>query len=205
MIVTRRRRKPFPWKRIAAPLLVIAVIVAAFVWAPSRDWMAKGPLSSVFRAVQPAVATFNPQNAKIAALQKQLAADNTQIEGLDKQVSTLQTQLSAAQQNVAPAPAPAPQRRVASAQNTTSAGAPGLTQSGGSDLAAQATPDMRRTASVWAAMDPEAAAKVVQRLPDYYVARIFAIMSPDSAGAILESLPPSDAARLTQDHPELQH
>lgn len=203
MIVTRRRRKPFRWKRIAAPLLVLAVIAAAFVWAPSRTWIFKGPLSPVFRNLQPTVATLSLQNAKIAALQKQLGADNTQIESLNKQISSLQTQLSAAQQS-AVVPTPVPHRAVAAAQ--TSSPAPAFAQSGsGSDLSGQATPDMRRTASVWAAMDPEAAAKVVQRLPDYYVARIFAIMSPDAAGAILENLPASDAARLTEDHPELQH
>jgi flagellar motility protein MotE (MotC chaperone) len=54
-------------------------------------------------------------------------------------------------------------------------------------------------------MDADAAAKVVQRLPDAYVARIFAIMPADSVGAILENLPAAYAARLTQDRPELNH
>jgi flagellar motility protein MotE (MotC chaperone) len=62
---------------------------------------------------------------------------------------------------------------------------------------------MRRTAAIWAAMDAESAAKVVQKLPDDYVARVFALMSPDSVGAILENLPAAYSARLTQEHPQL--
>jgi flagellar motility protein MotE (MotC chaperone) len=62
---------------------------------------------------------------------------------------------------------------------------------------------MRRTAAVWAAMDAESAAKVVQKLPQDYVARVFALMSPDAVGAILENLPASYAAQITQEHPQL--
>jgi hypothetical protein len=74
----------------------------------------------------------------------------------------------------------------------------------GSDLSANATPDMKRTADYWAAMDPENAAKVVVRLPTPYVARILALMPPEAAGTILDNLPPSFAAKLTQEKPELK-
>jgi len=53
-------------------------------------------------------------------------------------------------------------------------------------------------------MDSESAAKVVQKLPDAYVARIFALMPPDTVGAILENSPSVYAAQLTQEHPELK-
>ncbi|TAM57847.1 hypothetical protein EPN52_12045, partial [bacterium] len=56
---------------------------------------------------------------------------------------------------------------------------------------------VERTAKVWDQMDPEAAAKIAQRLPDVYVARVFAQMDPDQVAEILGSLPAKTAARLT--------
>lgn len=214
MIVTRRRRKPFPWKRILTPIGFLALFTALFVWQPSRDWIVDGPAAPLWRTLHPVFApiaapfdamgqmhTIASQNAQIADLQKQLVDSRSQIGDRDKQISDLQTQLNAAQQEAAVSKASA--NHVRPAVHSASA-ASGSVQMG-SDLASQATPDMRRTASVWAAMDADAAAKVVERLPDDYVARIFAIMPPDSVGAILESSPASYAARLTRDRPELQH
>jgi flagellar motility protein MotE (MotC chaperone) len=63
---------------------------------------------------------------------------------------------------------------------------------------------MRRTAQYWASMEPENAAKLAQRLSPVYVARILSLMQPDSVGAILDALPANYAAKLTQEHPELQ-
>ena len=63
---------------------------------------------------------------------------------------------------------------------------------------------MRRTAQVWANMDATNAAKVVQRLPIPYVARVLALMSPDDAGAILDAVPPAFAAQVTQENPQLK-
>jgi flagellar motility protein MotE (MotC chaperone) len=198
MIVTRKRRKPFPWKRVLLPAAAIALLAAALSWAPSRNWIATGPLAPVWK---PVAAPFNSieeaqtisaQNAQIAELRKQLQQARADVADRDKQISQLQTQVNDAQQQAVVASAAKP---AAPAAQASAAPAP--------DLSAQGTPDMRRTAAVWSAMDSEAAAKVVQKLPQDYVARVFALMSPDSVGAILENLPASYAARLTQEHPEL--
>lgn len=205
MIVTRQRKKPFPWKRVLLPAAAIALLVAALSWAPSRTWIATGPLAPVWKAASPVwkpiaapfdaagqARTVSAQSAQIADLQKQLQQARADITDRDKQISQLQTQVNDAQQQAAVASAAKPPAPVAQAS---AAPAP--------DLGTQGTPDMRRTAQVWSAMDSEAAAKIVQRLPQDYVARVFALMSPDSVGAILENLPASYAARLTQEHPEL--
>lgn len=219
MIVTRQRRKAFPWRRVLLPLAAAALLAAALVWTPSRSFVVNGPLAPVLRAVSPAwnSATaplhFEAQNKvigeqtqKIAALQKQLDAASKQTADRDKQVSALQTQVNDAQQQLALRPSPATPAPPKSAAQSAVAGAvaPGAAAPAGSDLGSGATPDMRRTAQVWAAMDAEAAAKVVQRLPVAYVARVFAVMAPDSVGPILEAVPPAYAAQLTREHPELQ-
>lgn len=206
MIVTRRRRKPFPWKRVLPAAIAIALLVGVFAWAPSRNWIAKQPVMTPVMKPFDAVGqmqTINSQNAQIASLQKQLEDARNQIADGDKQISGLQTQLNSAQQEAALAQAAKPQPRATPVQSGT--GTASTAAQNATDLSSQATPDMRRTADVWAAMDAESAAKVVQKLPDDYVARIFALMSPDSVGAILENLPPAYAARLTRDRPELAH
>ncbi len=53
-------------------------------------------------------------------------------------------------------------------------------------------------------MQPENAAKVVQRLPIPYVAEVLALMSPDDAGSILDAVPPAFAAQVTQENPSLK-
>ncbi len=197
MIVTRRRRKPFPWKRVLIPSVIIALLVAALWWTPSRTWIVDRPVFKPIAKLFDPVAqqqTIKSQDAQLSELQQRLAAANSQIADRDKETSKLQTQLNDAQQQAAVTSVPLKQKPLpqASAQPTAAA----------NDLSAQGTPDMRRTAQVWGAMDSEAAAKIVQKLPTDYVARVFALMSPDSVGAILENLPPAYAARLTQEHPE---
>ena len=214
MIVTRRRRKVFPWKRVFMPIGFVALFTALFVFQPSRDWIVDGPPAPLWRVLHPVFApitkpfdvaaqmqTISSQNGQISDLQKQLEDARAQLADRDKQISQLETQVNAAQQDAAAAKASA-NRSSRPVRSIASTDGPNQT---GSDLAAQATPDMHRTASVWSAMDAEAAAKVVQRLPDDYVARIFAIMAPDSVGTILENTPAAYAARLTRDRPELQH
>lgn len=209
MIVTRQRKKPFPWKRVLPPIAALALLAAALWWTPSRTWIATGPLAPVWNAASPVwkpiaapfVAagqerTIESQNSQITSLQKQLADTRAQVNADDKQISKLQTQVNDSQQQVALAQATKSKAATAPAPAAQASAAP-------ADLSAQATPDMRRTAAVWAAMDSEAAAKIVQKLPQDYVARIFALMSPDAVGAILENLPATYAAHLTQEHPEL--
>jgi flagellar motility protein MotE (MotC chaperone) len=208
MIVTRRRKKPFPWRRVLLPAVAVALLVAALSWAPSRNWIATGPLAPVWKspAIQAVAAPFNgmalqqrvgSQDRDISSLQQQLADSRAQITDRDKQISQLQSQLNDAQTEAAQAKAARP---AASAAPKATAQAVAQSQ----DLSTQATPDVQRTAQVWAAMDSESAAKIVQKLPQDYVARVFAAMSPEAVGAILENLPASYAAKLTQEHPELK-
>lgn len=206
MIVTRRRKKPFPWRRVALPAAAIALLAAAFAWTPSRTWIANGPVGQS-PAIKTLAAPFDglaqqrrigSQDREIASLQQQLADARSQATAREKQLSQLQTQLNAAQQEAALAKSvkPTPAAKTQSDAQASSAQ--------GGDLSAQTTPDVQRTAQVWAAMDSESAAKIVQKLPQDYVARVFAAMSPDAVGAILENLPASFAAALTQEHPELK-
>lgn len=213
MIVTRRRRKPFPWRAVLLPLAAIAVLTGALAWAPSRNWIASGPAAPLWRALSPLAAPFDlasqartiqTQNGRIAALRKQIAQERDMVTSRDKQITALQTQVGTLQQQQALSPA----RRTAPAVPASAATAGpfgGAAMVGASgDLTAGATPDMRRTAADWAAMDPSAAAKILLKLPRSYDARILALMPSDAAGAILESLPPAFAAALTQEDPQLR-
>ncbi|MBV9269814.1 MAG: hypothetical protein JO165_01880, partial [Candidatus Eremiobacteraeota bacterium] len=174
MIVTRQRRKPFPWRRLLLPVAAIALLTFGLSWAPSRDFLANGPLAPVFKGVQPALAPFHfeaqnrfiaQQSSQISALQKQLDDQKQQIADREKQISSLTTQLNQTQQQLAQkssVPA-APAKKPALSTPVSATNGAGIAQTA-NDLSSNATPDMRRTAAQWAAMDSEAAAKVVQRL-----------------------------------------
>lgn len=212
MIVTRQRRRRFPWKRVLFPLGFLTVLALALWWTPSRTWLATGPVTTpVWNATAPVwkpiakpfdmaaqQGTIKAQTAQIQALQKQVAQAQAQVTDRDKQISQMQTQLDQSQQDAVTAHATGGVKGAVT-PNATPASIPVV-----ADLSQQGTADMRRTAQVWGSMDSEAAAKVVQKLPDAYVARVFALMSPDSVGAILENLPSGYAARLTGEHPELK-
>ncbi len=217
MIVTRRRRKPFPWKRLALPVVAIALVAFALSWTPSRNAIGNGPAAPLWRATGATLGGiaapfhFTAQNQElgnrakeIAQLQSQVAdmqakdqAKDKKVADLQGQIATLQSQAAAARGTVAPHSAQAPSTNDAFASNMN---APVR----GGDLSAGATPDMHRTAEYWASMEPENAAKVVQKLPTVYVARIFALMSSDAVGSVMDALPPSYVAQLTQEHPELK-
>ncbi|GAC1359878.1 MAG: hypothetical protein NVSMB31_20210 [Vulcanimicrobiaceae bacterium] len=196
------------------PIIAVLMLVAAFVLPPSRNIIMGGPLAPMWRMLGAGMANvtkpfhFAAMNNEITArdhtitqLQTQMNDDKAQLADRDKQISALQSQVNQLTQasvndrsKVAKAPAPA----------ASAGSAFGASASGGSDLTASATPDMRRTATQWAAMDAENAAKVVQRLPVQYSARILALMPADAAGQILNALPAPYAAALTQEHPELR-
>jgi hypothetical protein len=221
VIVTRQRRKPFPWTRLILPVIAVALVIFAFVWGPSRAVIANGPLAPVWRASGSAYGTvakpFNfaaqnelltQKNKQILALQKQVADLQSQTSAKDKKIGDLTGQVQQAQLRAAsPKAIPAPQQSAGAAQpdasNPATAGVASQTSSG-SDLSQGATPDMRRTAAYWGNMEPENAAKLIEKLPIPYVAHILALMSPDSVGSILDALPTTYAAKLTQDHPELK-
>lgn len=215
MIVTRQRPKPRQVHKILLPVIALVLLALAFILPPSRNLIVNGPLAPAFRvagnffenAAKPLhFAALNSEIGKrdrtIAQLQAQINDQKTQLAGRDKQISALQSQINQmAQQGVADRAKNVPK---APAATSDAGGGTGTPQTSGSDLTANATPDMRRTASQWSSMDAESAAKVVQKLPVPYVARVLALMPADAAGQILNALPPSYAAALTQEHPELR-
>ncbi|GAC1659949.1 MAG: hypothetical protein NVS9B12_14300 [Vulcanimicrobiaceae bacterium] len=216
MIVTRQRPKPRQWHKIILPLVAIALLAAALILPASRNVILNGPLAPVWRVVGNAVNEaakpfhFAALNNEISArdraivqLQAELSADKAQMATRDKQISALQSQINQIMQQSATDR----EKNIAKQPNlstTSSSGSLGASATG-TDLAANASADMRRTANYWASMDAQAAAKLVQRQPVAYVARIFSLMPADSVGQILDNLPAPYAAALTQDHPELHH
>ncbi len=214
MIVTRKRRKSFNFKKYLLPILVVAIVVFAFIWTPSHNAIFNGPLAPMWNALGEgynrvaAPYHFAQQNSVIAEkdrqiqkLRQQIATDRAQTDAVNKQLSQTQTSLNQTQQQQALDRAKGIARAPASQPSTPAIGAQAAP---GSDLGSNATPDERRTANEWGSMDAENAAKVVQRLPISYVARVFAVMPADSVGQILNNLPPAFAAQLTQEHPELR-
>ncbi len=200
--------------------MAIGLVIFAFVWPPSRNVITSGPMGPVWGTIGNGYGkisgpfTYAAQNmaltdknkqilalqTKAADLQKQLDAKQKTIDGLNSTVQQLQ---SAAANAASPGPAPSG-ASAAAGGNPTGGGITGANAGAGSDLSQGATPDMRRTATVWANMEPENASKVIQKLPIPYVAHILALMAPDTVGAILDALPAAYAAKLTQDHPELK-
>ena len=217
MIVTRQRRKPFPWKRLILPVVAIALVAFAIVWQPSRNYIADGPLAPVWRMVGPAFASLaepfhyaaqneviTQRNVRIVQLQNELTAARQQNDSKDKTIADLKSQVQQMQLQASQQAAATPAPQAASSANPASPATAAGTAATGNDLAANATPDERRTAQYWANMEPENAAKVIQKLPIDYSARILALMSADAVGSILDALPAAYAAKLTQDHPELR-
>lgn len=214
MIVTRQRKKPFPWRRLILPVVAIGLVIFAFAWPPSRNVITAGPMgplwSTVGNGYNNVAAPFNyaAELKKETALRQQLVQANQkadtlqkQIDEKDKKITDLNNTVQQLQVKSANAPAT---NATPSVGASPQGGITGSQASGASDLTQGATPDMRRTASVWANMEPENAAKVIQKLPIPYVARILALMAPDTVGSILDALPAAYAAKLTQDHPELK-
>lgn len=194
MIVTRKRKKKFPWKRVLTIAAIVAVIAIAFAVPASRSVIADNtqPVWKPFAAPFQGLALekqINDQSKQIAALQSQVSEAQSQISGRDKQISQLQSKLASAQEQAGQA---APQDK------------PQQPQDAQPSPAASTAPseDVRRVAAEWSAMDSESAAKVVQKLPVDYVVQVFSVMSPDAAGAILENLPAAYAAQLTQERPQ---
>jgi flagellar motility protein MotE (MotC chaperone) len=221
VIVTRQRRKPFPWRRFILPLIAVALVIFAFVWPPSNQVIVKGPLAPLWsfigdnlskpfdiatklREEKALRTTIAQQGGQISTLQADVTAKAKQIADLTSQVDQLKAQAAAANSAGGPAPAasaaPAGQQQQQQQQQA---------QAGAASVAADMQPmssqeAMRRTAQYWSNMEPDNAAKVVQKLPIPYVASVMTLMSPDDVGAILDALPASYAAELTQEHPELK-
>lgn len=201
MIVTRHR-KPRPHvARYLAPLGALVVVAAALAWPPSQRVIANGPLQPVWSATASTGGvlarpltfagqqqTINDRNREIRDLDAQLERQRQAQTDAETRAQQLQRQLTALANQPHETPAPAP-RAIA---------APALGMTAASGAAAPASADARRLAATWAAMEPEKAAAIVQRLPDDAVTRVLAQMDADSAGAIMNALPASAAARISR-------
>ena len=201
MIVTRhRKQRPHP-ARILVPLAVLALLVAAFTWPPSQRLIANGPLRPVWSATASTSGviarplTFAGQQQTITDRNREIRELNAQLErqrqakaDAETRAQQLQQQLTALANQPHETPAPAPRATRAPAVGL--AAAPGAAAP-----AAAGSTEEKRLAATWAAMEPEKAAAIVQRLPDDAVSRVLAQMDADSAGAIMDALPAKAAAR----------
>ncbi len=203
MIVTRQRRRRSKLGRYLLPLTALAALAVALLWPPSHDAIANGPLKPVW-AVGARVLAAVGTPLRFAAQQQTITDRNQQIRDLngrlekqrvaaaagDARVQQLQQQVSALSNQ--PHPTPFPSVRPTAAP----AGAAALAPAGGQS--ATASDADRRSAATWAAMEPDKAAAIVQRLPDEQVVRVLALMDADSAAQIMNVLPANVAARLSR-------
>ena len=196
MIVTRQRKRRRHAGRILIPLLIVAVAGFLIGFPPTQRVIANGPLRPAWLAgarvaavVQRPLtfagqqATIADRNREIRTLDAQLDAQRAAKADADARAAALQRQLAA--QSDAPAP-------------PTSAPVTVATPRPASGFVATSGAGDRRLAATWAAMEPEKAAALVQRLPEATVVRVLGQMDTDSAGAILSALPPNVAARLSR-------
>ena len=202
MIVTRHRKQRHHSARYLIPLAVLVVLAAALAWPPSQRVIANGPLHPVWSAGASTGGVLT-RPLSFAAQQQTITDRYRQIRDLDAQLESqrqakavaetraqeLQQQLAAVANQPHETPVPAPRR--------TSAPALGVTPAVGT-AAGAGSADERRLAATWAAMEPEKAAAIVQRLPDDAVTRVLAQMDADSAGAIMNALPATAAARISR-------
>lgn len=186
MIVTRRRRRPLRLERALLPLAAFAALAFALLWPPSQHAIVSTIAPPfTFAAQQQQIAdrdrTIQALSVRLEQQRATAAADDARVEQLRRQVAAL------AEQPHPPAPAVrgTPPAAAAAASGVLSAQPP----------SAQAD---RHLAATWAAMDPEKAAAVVQRLPDDDVNRVLALMDADAAAQIMNALPAGTAARLAR-------
>jgi flagellar motility protein MotE (MotC chaperone) len=197
VIVTRRRHRRSSSGRLIVPLLALAALSFALAWPPSQRAIANGPLRPVWSAGSEAGSVL-ARPLSFAGQQQTIADRNREIRELDARLDqerrakvdaearaqTLQQHLSAESDQPAPVVAlPRPMPSVAAAPFA--AAGPRADQT-------------RRLAATWAAMEPERAAALVQRLPEDHVSRVLGQMDADSAGAILNALPAGAAARISR-------
>jgi hypothetical protein len=204
VIVTRqRKRRPSP-ARYLIPLAVIAVIGFLLGWPPSQRAIANGPLKPAWNAGTNAVAvverplsfagqqqTIADRNREIRDLSARLETQRQAKADADARAARLQQQMTALENRPAVTPAPVPRAIPTPAPLGAVAAAPGAS-------ATVASEDEKRLAATWAAMEPEKAAAIAQRLPDAEVSRVLSAMDADSAGAIMNALPPPAAARISR-------
>ncbi len=200
MIVTRQRKRRRGMTGYLVAFAAVAVLGLLIGFPPTHRFLATGPLAPAWNAGAQGVAvvarplTFAAQqqvitdkNRAIRELDGRLETQRQAKAAADARVAQLQHQIDAAAAQPAATPVPAPVRTAAPA------GADFAAPAGG-----QSTDALKRLAATWAAMEPEKAAAVVQRLPDDEVTRVLALMDADAAAGILNALPPAVAARISR-------
>ncbi|HZO92344.1 MAG TPA: hypothetical protein VFB22_01125 [Candidatus Baltobacteraceae bacterium] len=204
MIVTRQRRRRSHPGRVVVPLLFVFALCGVLALPPVRQALSSGPLEPVWMSVSGAGSivarpltfaaqqqTITDRNRQIRSLDAELESERQTTAAADARVKQLQRRLADVQNEPRPTPAPA--------LVATPPPAPfGGTSTSGAAAPATSAADDKRLAATWAAMEPERAAALVQRLPDDEVQRVFAQMDPDAAGAIMDALPPAAAARISR-------
>lgn len=200
MIVTRHRKRRSHGARTFIVFAGLAVLVGALIFPPSQHAIANGPLQPLWSGTATTAGTLarplsfagqqqtiTDRNREIRELSAQLEQQREAKAEADARAQSLRQQLTAVASQPRPTPVAAP--RLTPASSTGLAAAPG---------ASGATADERRLAATWAAMEPEKAAAIVQRLPEGAVTRVLSQMDADSAGAIMNALPAGAAARISR-------
>jgi TolA-binding protein len=207
MIVTRQRKKKQSSLPILLPIAAIAMLAIALTWPPSRNFITNGPLKPVATVVdgvwgtvsRPLTFAYQQQqltdrNEQIKTLNDKLEADRKAQADKDAQVQQLQKQIAAINNQPEPS-TPAPSLPLSGGQAAAGGAAP---SAGAAGAKTPVTDEVHRAAQQWAAMDPEKAAALVQKLPTGYVSAVFAAMSPDSVGPIMDALPAKVAALIVE-------
>jgi flagellar motility protein MotE (MotC chaperone) len=217
-MATRQPKKKFNLVgfliKTVLPLAAIAAFVGALNFGPSKRLILEGPLKPYlaiagsywdqfskplhFIAQQQVI---TEKNREIQALNSQIDKDRKDLSSRDDKIKTLQNQVASAkaasaQANATPGAsgtaAPAVAANQGPAGAAPAAAAPGASAAPSADDVA-----IKRTADVWAQMDADAVAGLVQKLPMDYVIRVLGQMSADQVAEVLAALPPKVAAQLT--------
>ena len=206
MIVTRQRKKKQSSLPILLPIAAIAMLAIALTWPPSRNFITNGPLkpvATVFDGIWGVVSrplSFAYQQQQITDRNTRSSSSTTSSRPTARPRPTRTPRSRSSRSRSRPTrPSPSPRRRRPPSRW------PGQQPPGAAAGAAGGRPLLarRRTRSVaaaqqWAAMDPEKAAALVEKLPTSYVSAVFAQMSPDAVGPIMDALPAKVAALIVE-------
>ncbi len=206
MIITRQRRKRTPWRRYLVPAAILAAFLFLVEWPPSQNAIANSPLRPFWLGAGRVVSvvagplTFAAQQQQITDRNRTIQTLNAQLEKQRAAADADSTKVQQLQQQLAAMASQPHPTAIPAVRPSAFAAAPAAVVAGGAGVmsTSPAADADRRMAATWAAMDPEKAAAVVQRLPDDQVVRVLAQMDADSAGQIMNALPAGVAARLSR-------
>jgi hypothetical protein len=180
-------KKGFPWVFLLVPVALVAALVLAFTLPPTHALLMKTPLAPLLARLSPANSkgpAGKPQTsadpaaadpvAEVKRLNAQIETDKDAAKQKDAQIGQLQGQVTKLQAPPSTAPTPA-----------------------GKPTPPIVSDEVKRTAAVWAGMDADKAADIINALPDAYVKSVLSQMPPDAVADIMSALPAKTAARLT--------